>query len=35
MLDQEQVETMTKMLNQWGQSIHDTLLYVTKKATED
>ena len=35
MLDQEQVETMTKMLTQVWQSIHDTLLYVTKKATED
>lgn len=34
MLDAEQVATMSAMMKNWSQSIHDTLLYVTKMATE-
>ena len=34
MLDPEQVATMSAMMKNWSQSIHDTLLYVTKMATE-
>ncbi|KAK8819072.1 hypothetical protein WA538_001650 [Blastocystis sp. DL] len=33
-LDPEQVATMSAMMKNWSQSIHDTLLYVTKMATE-
>ena len=34
-LDAEQVATMSNMLKNWSQNIHDTLLYVTKMATEN
>ncbi|KAK8814608.1 26S proteasome regulatory subunit N9 [Blastocystis sp. ATCC 50177/Nand II] len=34
-LDAEQISTMMTMLKNWGCSIHDTLLYVTKAATEN